>query len=225
VKIGKKDIAYSITKAGLSSIPIIGAAASELFQFIVTPPIEKRRNQWINEIGEKLKLLEEKHKIDFSDLSKNDVFIDVVIQTTQNAIKTSEKEKLILYRNVLINTAIGEAPEQSEIHIFINLLADFTTWHIRILKFFDYPKDWFDKNKVQTPKYQYASLSGILYSAFPELKDKEDFCNLIWNDLYRVGFHRSGSFNGMMTGSSLFNSITTAFGKRFLDFINEYEPY
>lgn len=223
-KTDKKDIAYSIAKVGLSSIPIIGATASELFQLIVTPPIEKRRNQWINDIGEKLKFLEETQKINISELRENDIFIDVVIQTTQNAIKTSELEKLRLYRNALINTAIGEAPEQSEIHIFINLLADFTTWHIRILKFFDDPQKWFDDNKIQAPNYYTGNLSGILYNAYPELKEKDEFCSLVWDDLYRVGFHRSGGFKGMMTGSSLLNSITTDFGKRFLDFITEYEP-
>ena len=78
-----KDITYSITKAGIGSIPIVGAAASELLGLLVTPPLEKRRGKWMLEIGERLKELEENHHIDLEQLSENETFIDIVLQTTQ----------------------------------------------------------------------------------------------------------------------------------------------
>jgi hypothetical protein len=43
------DYAYAAAKAGLGSIPIIGAAASELLGFIITTPLEKRRQKWMLE--------------------------------------------------------------------------------------------------------------------------------------------------------------------------------
>lgn len=215
----KKDIAYAVTKAGIGSIPIIGAAASELLQLLVTPPIEKRRNEWVNKIGERLKDLEEKKSLNLEELKDNEIFIDVVLQTSQEAIKTSEKEKIEYFKNAILNTAIGEHPDLSEIQIFLNFISDFTIWHMRILKFFDDPSEWFSINEVSVPNFMGAGLSSILEIAYPELKGRRAFYDLIWNDLERAGFHNTSGLHTTMTGSGLMVSRTTDFGKSFLDFI------
>jgi hypothetical protein len=54
-----KDILYSLAKGGVGSIPIIGALAAEIFSMVITPPMEKRRAEWMNDIAERLKALEE----------------------------------------------------------------------------------------------------------------------------------------------------------------------
>ncbi|MBN1185696.1 MAG: hypothetical protein JXB49_25670, partial [Bacteroidales bacterium] len=199
-----KDIPYSIIKAGLGAVPIVGSAAIELFTHIVTPPIEKRRIAWMHDIGERLAKLESKHDIELSELQDNPDFIDTVIKTTQYALRTSETEKIEYFRNALINTAIGESPEQSESQIFLNLLDSYTIWHIRILKLFDNPSHWYEANKIEPPQnVMGGGLKIILETAFSELKGRTDFCNLVWEDLKRAGLHNSGSLGTMMTGSGL----------------------
>jgi arginine utilization protein RocB len=69
----KEDIAYGVAKAVFGSISIVGAVASELLQLLVTPPLEKRRNDWMIEVGEKLKQLEQKEELDLTKLANNDV--------------------------------------------------------------------------------------------------------------------------------------------------------
>jgi len=216
-----KDIAYSIVKAGLGAVPIAGSAAIELFTHIVTPPIEKRRIAWMHDIGERLEKLEGQGYINLSELKDNPEFIDTVIKTTQYALRTSEAEKIEYFRNALINTAIGESPEQSESQIFLNLLDSYTIWHIRILKLFDNPSHWFETNKIEPLRnVMGGGLKIILEIAFPELKGRTDFCNLIWEDLKRAGLHNSGSLGAMMTGSGLLQNQTTDIGRRFLQFID-----
>lgn len=217
----KKDILYSLTKAGVGSIPIVGAAASELLQLIVTPPIEKRRNKWMLEIGEKLQQLENQDKIKIEQLSNNDLFIDVVLLTTQQALKTSQNEKIEYYKNAILNSAIGENPDLSEIQIFLNFISDFTVWHIKILKLFDNPTDWFEKQDKKTPSYFSGGLSKVLIDAYPELKERREFYDLIWSDLYRAGLHKTSEIHGIMTGSGLLSNRTTDFGQRFLRFITD----
>lgn len=219
----KKDIGYAIVKAGLSSIPIVGAAASELLQLIVTPPLEKRRSEWMEQIGQKLKVLEEKESIDLQSLQENEVFIDVVLQCTQEVIKTSEKEKIEYFQNAILNTANGENPELAEIQIFLNFISDFTVWHIKILKLFDEPNEWFVKHNKNVPSFMAAGLSSILDIAYPELKGRREFYDLIWDDLQRAGMHKTSGLHTTMTGSGLMASRTTEFGKRFLNFIT-YNP-
>jgi hypothetical protein len=219
----KKDVTYSVAKAGIGSIPIIGAAASELFSLIVTPPLEKRRTEWIEDIGIRIKTLEDRDEISVESLRENDTFIDVVLQTTHQALKTSQQEKLDCYKNAIINTAVGEHPEISEIQIFLNLISDYTVWHIKILKLFDNPSDWFESHSIPAPNFMSASLSSIIEIAFPELKRKGDLYDLIWDDLKRAGLHKSGSLRTMMTGSGLMTPRTSFLGKRFLNFISEHE--
>ncbi len=218
-----KDIGYAATKVGLGSIPIAGAAASELLSFIVASPLENRREKWMTEIGERLMTLEQNGSINFDSLQNNPIFIDAVIQTTQSVIRTNEKEKIKLFQNVLINCALNDIPEQSEIQIFLNLIETFTVWHIKILKLFNNPSNWFEVNKRDIPNFMRAGLSAILELAYPELKGRSEFYNLIWNDLSRAGLHNSDSLQGIISSSGLMANRTTDFGKRFLEFISESE--
>lgn len=40
------DRLHTLAKVGIASIPVVGAAASELFIVILAPPLEKRRVKW-----------------------------------------------------------------------------------------------------------------------------------------------------------------------------------
>ena len=140
VDITKADVAYSLVKAGLGSIPIAGAAASELLALLVTPPLERRRNEWMNDLGERLRQLEQEKGLELESLSDNDLFIDTVLYATQLALRTSEKEKKEYLRNAIVNCALGDTPEQSLAKMFLNLIDQFTVWHLKILNLFDDPE-------------------------------------------------------------------------------------
>ena len=92
----KKEISYTLLKAGIASIPILGGAASEILPLLLKSPIEKRKEFWLKEVGEKLKILEKSNTISLTELSKNDIFIDTIIRISTEALKTSEQEKVAL---------------------------------------------------------------------------------------------------------------------------------
>jgi len=222
-KINKKtkgDVAHSLTKGGLGAIPIIGSLATEIFGLIVTPPVEKRRAEWMNEIADKLKFLEENRKIDFLELQNNEHFIDVVLQATTLALKTSEKEKIKAFQNAVLNTASGQSPDQTISQIFLNQLDSFTTWHIIILKFIDSPRQWFQKANRTAPSYMASSISTVIKEAFPELNNQDDLLDIIWNDLGTAGFHRTSGIKTTMTGEGVLSDRTTQLGKQFIEFIS-----
>lgn len=214
------DYTYAAVKAGLGSIPIVGAAASELLGLIITPPLEKRRQKWMSEVGNKLKELEDKSRIDLSTLANNEQFIDAVLVATSLAIKTSEDEKLQAFKNAILNTALGENPDKTKGHIFFNLLDTFTIWHIKILHFIDNPTKWFESAGQTPPSLYMGSLFSILKNAFPHLQGQAEFTDLIWRDLHNNGLHRSGDLKTMMTGDGLMANRTSDLGKEFLKFIS-----
>jgi hypothetical protein len=92
-KSGDGDIGYAVVKAGLGSIPVVGAAAAELLGLVVTPPLERRRNKWMAEVGDALRQLEEKMGVVIETLQDNDQFVDAAIEATQIALRTSNAEK------------------------------------------------------------------------------------------------------------------------------------
>src|SRR5687768_2037915 len=157
-KTSKGDILYAAVKAGLGSIPVLGSAATELFGLVVTPPLDKRRQEWMNEVAEKLKQLEQNNQVDFSSLSHNEQFIDTIVQATSIAIKTSEQEKIVALKNAVTNTALNVAPDKTKSQIFLNLVDSFTVWHLTILTFFDNPKAWFTKAGQVPPKLMMGSM-------------------------------------------------------------------
>lgn len=217
-----KNIVQSLVKGGLGTIPVIGSLAAEVFGLIVTPPLEKRRAEWMNEVAQKLKDLEIKQQINFEELQQNDQFIDVVLQATTYALKTSEKEKIEAFQNAIMNTAVGEAPNETISQIFLNQLDSFTIWHIVILKFIDDPKLWFQKANRTPPNFIAGSLSNVIFDAFPELKQQNDMVNIIWNDLRTAGLHSTGDLNTIMSGGGMLSGRTTSLGKKFLKYISDY---
>ena len=216
------DLTHSLVKGGLGTIPIIGSLATEIFGLIVTPPLEKRRAEWMNEIAEKLKELENNQKIDFNELAENEQFIDIVLQATTFALKTSEKEKIGCFRNAILNTATGDSPNKTKCQIFLNQLDKFTVWHIIILDFIDSPRNWFKKESKTPPSYMSGTIHSLIIEAFPDLKNQDELLDIIWDDLKLTGFHKSGSHKTMMTSDGVLSDRTTTLGKEFLSFI-KYE--
>ncbi len=214
------DYAYAVTKGVISAVPFVGGPISELLSLIIASPLEKRKTKYFTEIGERLNELSEKMSIDLDKLSKNEQFIDIVIQASAYALKTSEEQKIKAFQNIIVNTALGEAPEISIGHIFLNVLDSFTTWHIKILHFIDNPKQWFIESQIPPPTQLMTSLATVLKKAFPELKDKEEFLNLIWRDLKNTGFHDTADLKTSMSGDGLLAKRTTKLGQEFLLFIS-----
>ncbi len=67
--------------------------AGALLNYFMTPPLEKRRNEWLDALGTRLVQLEKEKGISLEDLKENDEFIDIVIQATQIALRSSQEEK------------------------------------------------------------------------------------------------------------------------------------
>lgn len=220
-KTSKGDILYAAVKAGLGSIPVLGSAATELFGLVVTPPLDKRRQEWMNEVAEKIKSLEESNKVDFSSLSQNEQFIDTIIQATSIAIKTSEHLKIVALKNAVTNTALNEAPEKTKSQIFLNLVDSFTVWHLKILTFFDNPRIWFQKAGQTPPNLMMGSMFSVLKTAYPTLTEQDELVDLIWNDLHNAGLHNTSGLKTMMSGDGTLAERTTQLGKEFIEFISE----
>lgn len=131
------DAVHALARSALSAIPLAGGAAVELFNAILTPPIEKRRREWMRSVGEALAELQSKvSTVDVARLSENDEFVTLLIATTQLAIKNHAREKLDSLRNAVLNSACGHRADDDIQETLLSLVDQFTPLHIRLLKTF-----------------------------------------------------------------------------------------
>lgn len=211
------DHLYSIAKAGLGSLPVVGAAAEELLAIIVTPSIEKRRNDWLRSLGERLRILETAGFLRLEDLNTNELFLDVAMQATAAALRTASEEKRIsLQAAVLNSTQPTQSLKETQRVIFVTLIDRFTEWHLRLLRLFHDPPAVFRERGKPMP----ASLGGVsgvvVQPIYPELLQDRALFDLIWKDLHESGLV-NGSAHAMV--SRPYDSATTATGKDFIAFV------
>jgi len=106
--------------------------------------------------------------------------------------KNSEEEKLLAFKNAIINTAIKEAPEKGVCQMFLSFLDRYTIWHLRILLISSDPLKWLLK-KIETPN-ESTTIDKFIYKNYPELASQEEFTEIIYNDLVNDGLIKKKLF-------------------------------
>ncbi|HXH93791.1 MAG TPA: hypothetical protein VNN25_19585 [Thermoanaerobaculia bacterium] len=220
-KPGVGDAAQAITKAAVSAVPLLGGPAAELVNAVFTPMLERRRQEWMEQVAEALRTLEDKRGIPIEELKNNEVFGDTVLQATQIALRTSQDEKRAALRNAAINAALPTAPAQSLQQMFLSFIDVFTVWHIRILKLFDAP----EKNTVlvgaRWPNLMMGGMAYILENAYPKIAGNRGFYDQVWRDLYSRGLVNTESLHSTMSAQGLAEQRTSGLGREFIEFISE----
>jgi hypothetical protein len=207
-KLDAGDVIHAMTRAGLGVIPYAGAAAGELLSLIVTPSLEKRRNQWMEEIGKGLVTLEEKMGVVLESLQENDGFINTAIEATRIAIKTINREKREALKSAILNSALPNPPDESLQQTFLSLIDTMSVWHLKVIEFC---KD--QVAYMETPERNLADWMDHLGSEFSELRER-GFFDFIWKDLSsKALITTQTSDNGVITHRA------TEIGNLFLDFI------
>jgi hypothetical protein len=215
------DVLHAVAKGAIGAVPMIGSLATEIFAMVVTPPLEKRRAEWMNEVAERLQALEDKGEINLNSLKYDDQFIDVVLQTTSFALKTSEKEKIDAFKNAVLNTALNDAPSITVSQIFLNQIDRFTALHIQILSLMNDPQEWFRKaNKPVPTFYTTSSIFAVIGTAFPEIRNDVDLVKLIWEDLRLAGLQTTNGVSTNMSAEGALEPRTSQLGREFIAYIS-----
>jgi hypothetical protein len=216
------DKAHALAKAGIGSIPLVGAAATELFQMLLAPPLERRRQEWMEAVAEGLRRLEKEQRIDLGKLSENEAFIDTVMQASQVAMRNSHQEKRDALRNAVLNSALPHPIDESRQQMFLNLVDVLTVWHLRILKLLANPTRWFQAHNRKPPEYHIAgSLSQMLTTAYPELTQQRELYDQIAKELYDRGLLNTQGLHTVMSGGGVYAERATEFGRQFIAFVSE----
>ncbi len=135
--------------------------------------------------------------------------------------KRPTDEKLAALREAVADPAKSVPVADSLREMFLGWADRFTVWHLRVLAFLDDPKAWFAARNRPFPAMMMGSLSGVLTDAYPELRDRRDFYDLIAKDLWLTGLLNTDGLHAMMSAGGAAASRTTDIGKQFLRFVTD----
>jgi len=214
----KKEIASEgVEIAGkilLSAIPIGGVLATCVWDSIKAHSVQYRLDEWKRVIEDRLTNVERT----LEDIGGNELFASAMMRSTDIAIKTAESDKREYLANAVYNSLEIHINE-SIMMMYLNMLEEYTVWHIKILNYFRNPLAC---ERVNANNYMMGSAMGPLLQVFPELIEKKEIVNKIVKDFQKDGLLSEGSYlTGTMTNSGMVAARTTVWGNEFLEFITE----
>lgn len=182
----KADAIHTGAKLGLSVIPL----ASEIFELLIAAPASKRRKEFWIRISEDLKRLEEKVEgFSIEGLAENETFQSTLIQATQAAIRTHQREKHEALRNAVLNSALPNSPDENRQAVFIALCDELTGWHVNVLRLFE--GDRIPSIYLDDPSWRsdiaLDKLANLIEATYPVMQVHFDLYVQIIDDLLRRG--------------------------------------
>jgi hypothetical protein len=202
----------------LSVIPTIGGSALELFNAVIAPPIERRRNDWLNKLAERVQALEQRGRVRVADLANNDEFVSAVMQATAAAVRNHQQEKIEALRNAVLNTALGQSPEDAKRELFLAFVDQFTVLHLRVLK--DLSAFGPPESQSNAAKTRIGEIAELAMKRLPALRDQSALAETVVEDLCRRGllnYWPDGDVAYVPRGCRQ----VSPFGEEFLQFITE----
>jgi hypothetical protein len=218
----KGDVAREVGRAIVSLVPAAGGPLQVAFENLFTSPLEKRKQAWLEQLAAVLTEVEQRvENLTPEKLASNEVFVTVVMQASQVALRNHQKAKLDALRNAVLNAALPSAPEEDEQLTFLRLIDQLAPWHLRVLAVLDNPELWMRQHVIQNPGWSMGGVSTVLEHCIPELRGQREVYDQIVRDLQADGLMGQGQFlHVTMTGDGMMESRTTARGKRFIQFIS-----
>lgn len=207
-------------RVAIGSIPIAGALALEVLNSVLEPPLSKRRNEILRQIGEAINNLIDEGLVTKAGLQQNEAFLSTVSEVCNISLRNHQEEKLSALRNAVINSALPTCPNDDYRQIFLNFVDTSTVTHIRILKLFDGPRDWLKLNNRPMPYNTMVSLSQVVAHAMPDLFRDRDILNTVWADLHQKGLVEVRQLEMVLSQESCLSKQTTAFGSKLIAFLS-----
>lgn len=214
------DDVHRGVRAALSTIPFAGGTAVELFNRLLAPPIQRRRDAWLTDLAQRVTKLEREDRIAVKDLQDNEEFASTFMRASQVAVRNHQKEKIEALRNAVLNVAVGCGPADAKREMFLALINELGVWHLRVLSLLSDPPGWFERNGKQMPKFAISSsLHQIIKAGMPDLAADRDFLEIVMKDLDNRKLASATGLMTLMSAQGATQKQTSDLGDEFIRFI------
>jgi hypothetical protein len=215
------DVVYTIIKAGVAGIPYIGGPAAQILAAVIAPPINRRRDLWFEDLAERLSRIEGKVAgFTLEALGENEAFLTTVLQATQTAARTHQKEKHEALRNAVLNTALGHNPNEDKNLMFLRFIDELMPSHLDVLAILHDPQGEYSRRGVPwfDTSFPWGGRNLIHRALDPEEK-YVPFYDQVVRDLYTRGLIDIESVGITFHAGEIGKRRTTHMGEEFLVYI------
>ena len=199
------NVVEGVMKEYMSSYSLEGSILTSILGEIKNGILHDRMDEWKKSVENKLEMLRD---IQLDQLSKNQVFANVLFISGQLALKTN-KQKIKLLANAVGNTATTDLREE-RIVILLNCIEKYTISHLRMLFFCQNPRKFISEEPYMGSPITYY------HKCFPE--NNSDLDRIINRDLYLDGMIDTESLSVTVTGKGCLEKRTTALGDDMISF-------
>lgn len=209
------DRAHTVVSAVASMVP----GGSEIFNAVFTKPIEKRRDKIIVDLSHMLETLKEKG-VSIEELQNNDRFVSAVLYVSSIAMRNHSDEKRRALLNAITNIAINPSIDETKERMFLNYIDELTDWHLKILWYFENPRQRFEEKGVTVTGGIVSSVHVFFYQYYDKTDISEELLKIICSELDAKGLTQvSSSLHGNMSEDGALTDRVTPFGREFIKFI------
>ena len=195
-------------------MPIAGSGVAALMG-LVGPKIAQRRDEWFELLADKISELESR----VEGFAESPMFITAVIEATNAALKTHEREKLGALRNAVANSPLPGAPDESTQMMFLRFVDELTALHLRVLVILNDPNGSVERTGKGISRG--TGLWLLIHHCMPEIPEIQiALLEQIHRELQSRGLVTQENFHGAIIDPDRTAKRTTPFGKEFLRFIN-----
>jgi hypothetical protein len=213
-----KDITYGMIKGAVGSVPGVGSLAAEVFSLAVQAPIERKRDNFLKDLADKVDSLTD-DMTEMGQLFSDDRFISTLFQGINIHMQTTGNKKAEYLQNAAINSVVL-SPEEDIRLKFMSTLQTIGIVHIEMLKLFNEPYGYLEsKGFSVSMSIEGGTRSINLHNIF--LKYDSDFLNLVVHDLSMAGLIRGEQNYVTLNASRTHSTLVSAYGTQFIEFINK----
>jgi len=213
-----RDRLRAVVDAAIATIPYGGGALQILFDEVLQPNFDKRREEWLKKLAEVLEELRARMEgFDPASLESNEQFVSAVSQATRIAMGTHRQEKLEMLKDSLVNLVIRGASSDLLLARFLRFIDELEPEHFLVLKYLSSPEKWYADQGIPKGSIYMGAPKAIMDGARLPVSGAQ--LDLVLGDLDSNGLARTGSLGTMMTEQGVWQPMSTDLGNQLLGFV------
>jgi hypothetical protein len=215
-----EDTVYRLASAAFALVATVDyGASSELFRTFVQAPSDRRTRQAITLIIDALNQIIDRVNRPLDRLQDDEAFISTMATAYSMATRSAESEKLSAIKQAVICSALENAPNEATQQMYLTALADMTSIHLRLLRYFKA----LDFSTVKSANAGDRTIQNNYFRKVMPYLAEDTFRPLIERasrDLHSWGVIAvPEGCSQSMSGPNFITMMLTDFGKGFIDFI------
>lgn len=220
------DCIHAGTKAAISGIASPwGNIASEFFDLMISKPLDKRKDAWLQDLSDSLiKLQEQVEGLELENLIEDELFQIIILDATNVAIKTHQKLKRQALLNACLNCAKRINISEDKQLIFIKAIDQLTDMDIKLLKFLYKPDNFLENIDENSTKIRDTNRGfDEIINIFPEFTGEESLVVSRMNNLIGLGMMKDSSKQIANRSLGDIYDLMTDLGREFMEYISKEE--